>query len=260
MRVSLALLLSLVATFVVGQQPPPTEVVLVPTFGAAQAGELGSLWVSSFSARNTGSVPVYFAPLPLTCQGTCPVVTTYLPPMTTARPSNPGRTYPGGALFYVDKALAANVQYGLHIQDTSRQATDAGVEIPVVRERDARTSTIILNDVPLDNRFRQRLRVYDIDAQGTNTVRVTFYDATDNTGPLATASLQLPAPQPRQTTASPEEPGFAQLANWIDRFPQLQGHAVVRVEIDPVSTGLRFWAFVTVTNNDSQHVTVISPQ
>jgi hypothetical protein len=34
----------------------------------------------------------------------------------------------------------------------------------------------------------------------------------------------------------------------------------VRLEIEPVTDGLRLWGFVTVVNNETQHATVITPQ
>lgn len=34
----------------------------------------------------------------------------------------------------------------------------------------------------------------------------------------------------------------------------------VRVEVEPLGEGARFWAFVSVTNNETQHVTLITPQ
>jgi hypothetical protein len=33
----------------------------------------------------------------------------------------------------------------------------------------------------------------------------------------------------------------------------------VRVDVEAVSAGLRFWAFASVTNNATQHVTVVTP-
>src|SRR5260370_32300719 len=42
-------------------------------------------------------------------------------------------------------------------------------------------------------------------------------------------------------------------------LPELQGVDRVRIEITPATDGLRLWAFVSVTNNETQHVTVIAP-
>jgi hypothetical protein len=37
------------------------------------------------------------------------------------------------------------------------------------------------------------------------------------------------------------------------------GAESVRIEIQPSDQTLQFWAFVAVTNNASQHVTVVTP-
>jgi hypothetical protein len=39
----------------------------------------------------------------------------------------------------------------------------------------------------------------------------------------------------------------------------LAGENAVWVEVVPITTGLRIWAMVSVTNNDTQHVTLIAP-
>ena len=38
------------------------------------------------------------------------------------------------------------------------------------------------------------------------------------------------------------------------------GTETVRVRLEPVEPGMRYWAFATVTNNETQHVTTITPQ
>ena len=35
---------------------------------------------------------------------------------------------------------------------------------------------------------------------------------------------------------------------------------VMGVRVTPLTPGLRIWAFVSVTNNETQHVTTITPQ
>jgi hypothetical protein len=36
--------------------------------------------------------------------------------------------------------------------------------------------------------------------------------------------------------------------------------AAVRVEVTPLTAGSRYWAFVSATNNTTNHVTLITPQ
>jgi hypothetical protein len=240
---------------VAAQSVPDTEVVLAPVFGSAR-GEFGSIWSTSFLVRNDAERPAYFRPLPCVFEA-CPPGQ-LVPPHTSFEPPA-SRSYDGGALFYVEKATASLFSYDLHTRDTSRQSDDAGVQIPVVRERDVRTDTIVLPNVPLDALFRQRLRIYDIDAIDGHSVRVAFYGVS-GTEPVASVKVSLVAPVPRSSSAYPIEPGFAFVTNWTERFPTLRDLSAVRIEITPLSSGLRFWAFVTITNNTTQHVTIVSPQ
>lgn len=43
--------------------------------------------------------------------------------------------------------------------------------------------------------------------------------------------------------------------------PEIAGKGPLRVSISPLAPSIhaRFWSFISVTNNDTQHVTVISP-
>jgi hypothetical protein len=53
--------------------------------------------------------------------------------------------------------------------------------------------------------------------------------------------------------------GYASIGQFTDAFPQLNGLDKVRVEVTPLTEGLRFWTFVSITNNETQHVTTITP-
>jgi hypothetical protein len=51
------------------------------------------------------------------------------------------------------------------------------------------------------------------------------------------------------------------LSNLRAVYPQIGAARAVAIEVVPEHTaGGRFWGFAAITNNDTQHVTVISPQ
>jgi hypothetical protein len=64
-------------------------------------------------------------------------------------------------------------------------------------------------------------------------------------------------------TASSEvnvEPGYAEFPINRDVLSNLPAYSSnIVVEVEPVTPGLRFWAFVTVTDNETQHVLTITP-
>jgi hypothetical protein len=54
-------------------------------------------------------------------------------------------------------------------------------------------------------------------------------------------------------------PGYAEIG-FVASLPELRDSALVHIELAPLSPEQRIWAFVSVTNNETQHVTTISPQ
>jgi hypothetical protein len=56
------------------------------------------------------------------------------------------------------------------------------------------------------------------------------------------------------------EPAYAAYAGFeeILQTPGIHPPAL-RIEVEPLTPGSRFWAFVSITNNDTQRVTLVTP-
>jgi hypothetical protein len=54
-------------------------------------------------------------------------------------------------------------------------------------------------------------------------------------------------------------PALAEIGN-IEGLPELAGETTIWVEVAPIRPGLRIWALMSVTNNVTQQVTIITPQ
>jgi hypothetical protein len=54
-------------------------------------------------------------------------------------------------------------------------------------------------------------------------------------------------------------PGHARITDLVSAYPVLTGVERLRIEIEPLTPDVRFWAFVSTTNNETQHVTVTLP-
>lgn len=65
------------------------------------------------------------------------------------------------------------------------------------------------------------------------------------------------------TTSTPPQtghrfqPGFFEIQDLVPAGAQ---PASLRIEIDPQTSGSAFWGYVAITNNDSQQVTLVTPQ
>jgi hypothetical protein len=168
-----------------------------------------------------------------------------------------------GRLAFVQRDRAGALVYTNRLPD---------VDLPVVRERDLRTSTLSLSEVPVDARVRLMLRVYDPFQTPGAQVRVRFWSVwqTTNTGAAAFTSMppQLLAERTLTLKVRPPagdepstEPGYAQLAFDRTMFAELppSSNNTIAVDVEPLTEGLRFWAFITATNNETQRVVAIAP-
>jgi len=162
-----------------------------------------------------------------------------------------------GELIWLRRADAANARFNLRVRDLSRESQTWGTEVPVVRESQYRTAAITLLNVPLDPRFRVTLRAYDPDVHQHASFRFDFRDM--QAGALL-ASRTVGAVYKSPNTFFPRVAPCAQMGDLRGSVPEIANQQIVRVEVSPVDEATRFWAFASVTNNETQHVTLITPQ
>lgn len=153
---------------------------------------------------------------------------------------------PVGLVLFVPRGQ--DVRFGNVIRDVSREASQWGTEVPVARESDAR-SEIVLPNIPFDKRYRLQLRIYGLDGVG-------FPVSLAGGGLFRTIELQGPCTA-EQAPCNSNRPAYAS-ADLQQLLPALSKPATLR--ITSLDHAHKLWAFVTVTNNDTQQVTVISPQ
>jgi hypothetical protein len=223
-------------------------------------GASGSLWRTTFSIVNVGFEPAQLA-VPHACINCSSGALALRPNITYNTVPVEGRDGIPGALLFIDEDQAENVRFGVNVRDVSRQADNLGVEIPVARERDFRTDSITLLRIPRDQRYRYHLRLYSLNG---GQATVTAFEETET---LPGGELGFPDDVQLGTTTVTmvnnakqfrfAYPYFAQLTT----IPGLSGNSERSVRIDVVpAAGVSVWAFLTITNNITQDVTVVSPQ
>lgn len=238
--------------------------VLLPLYIAQPVhGAYGSLWSTQFVVHNASSDRQYLIqticdPSGLGCAGD----------ITTDEEINPGQTKTGlppryrvpqnpvaGALVLLlvtgaPPGDAGDLRYNLRVVDQSRGATAAGTEVPVVREAEFHTGTIHLLNVPTDQRFRLALRVFEMNLKEADfSIRV--FDQASN----ALLSEQRATTTTGGVLPQGFTPGFVELDNFVSAIA-----GPVRIEVDPITPGVAFWSYVSITNNDSQQITLVTPQ
>lgn len=220
----------------------PQERLLLPITTFEAPGAFGSLWSTELWMRNDTDQPVSIFPLNITDSFSAPH-RDLLVPLQTSRQG-------GGQFIYVDRV--DGLHFNLRVRDTTRAGVTFGTELPVVRDRDLLTEPLVLLPVPVDAAFRATLRIYDATFAGVVRARVRIF-AIESTTLLSEQEVQLETRE-----GLPFTPGYAQLA--LESILPTSSQGQVRIEIDPLSPGMKYWAFVSVTSNETQHVTTITPQ
>lgn len=191
-------------------------------------------------------------------------------------PQNPPSS--SGRLLYIEKGKADDVHMQFWLQtrpDGKADYESLWTSIPVVRERDFRTGTVVFPIVqspwvyldpteivghPLPQ-FRYLLRLYDVDNRGDVELRVRVEDLIALTPKLLSDEIVKLSTR-RGTDAS--QPYIAELP--IDPVCHpFSAHtpcagATMRITVEPVTTGVRYWAMLSLTNNFTQDVTLFWPQ
>ncbi|HMC23405.1 MAG TPA: hypothetical protein VKL19_16235 [Thermoanaerobaculia bacterium] len=232
-------------------------------------GALGSLWQSEFRLVNQSGITlepgidVFHLE---TREMTNPPLTpnqVVVPALAMPRLDS---DVPPTTLLYVRKELAPFLSPQLRIRDLSRQSETWGTEIPVVRESNLRWNFTLL-DIPMKDGFRQTLRLYITDYVGCCATRVTFLSPTGEELFKRDVFLQhangsigglVPAPYLREGSREfPLQPAYAQID--LGSIPELAGHDSIWIRAQSYGA-IHLWGFVSVTNDATQHVTMITPQ
>lgn len=251
-------------TFLEGPESAYERVLLPIYVKDTVPGSHGTRWATDLWIHNGGGEPVLLADVVCAPEVVCPPVI----PLTVAlQPGHslhnptqfftPGRTNPG-QLLYISKQGAQDVSLGLRVADTSRNSLNGGTELPVIREGEFLTRAAQLHGVPLDNRnFRILLRVYDV-TYSEALFAVQFFAADENaTTPIygTTLTAKTPRVPPFRGEAAYAELDITPLLNLRLAWPE-----VARIQIRPMTPGSRYWAMLSLTNNETQLVTLVTPQ
>lgn len=239
------------------------EQILLPIYlDEPVHGAFGSVWRTDFWLRNDSYETVALAPWPCPPGQLCPPVyplTKLLPGGESIHNLDPYFRPPGAnpsRILYVSKP---NVSTSLRVADISRAALNAGTDIPVIRGNAMRRGISQLFDVPLNANFRVLLRLYDV-AYTHGSFAVRLYDQAklgSGLAPVHVVTIPVSTSQTNdfRTEAAYGEFDVSNLLHLEKTWP-----AAVRIEIEPLFPGSRYWAFASITNNDSQLVTLSTPQ
>ena len=237
-------LLTLLAILVSGFRISAEERVLLPVHVDIQ-GAFGSRFATDLAIHNFSEVDAVvrgvdvFCPLS-GCVDPDPNLSG-IPAGRTVDDFSPAGS-PGRILLVPDNA---QLEYALRARDYSRDEFSAGVDIPVVPERAFISRPFsLLNVFSGDFQFRSHLRIYGL-AQTAVLVRFVRQSGGEV---LHEQIVELSTPD------SEFDPAFYE----ITQLP-LSGLTPYRIELSSLSPDQPIWAFVSMTNNITQEITLATP-
>lgn len=230
------------------------ERVLIPVAVKNLAGNFGSLWSTDIAVYNASNAQIHIEDC---IPEACSVPPTQNPPLGTGTTRYLNYQYlfdAPAAIVWVPKAEVGGLHFSARFRDILRQEQTFGSELPIVRESEIGTGPLHILDIPTDRRFRVNLRVYDLDARRNNNISVRVISMNGE------ESLSLSAPVAMHISEEQESElyGYAQVS--LDSLIATSRFPAVRIEVSASDPATRLWGFVSVTNNDTQQTTIVSPQ
>jgi hypothetical protein len=256
-------------TAVSAEDPITYTRFLVPLNVARAPGAYGSLWEVESWVHYAGDALAEIIPSPGICVITCPegLSRAFFEPGWSPLPVFDFVGVPtwaeSGVLYHVDSRYAQHITFASRIRDVSRAAETAGTDVPVIREDRLGPWPVQLLNVPIGVSSRNMLRIYALPEVADPEVDVRFYRNPEHSSFIDRSRILLRSQRVRLRTFPPHfgfllQPSFAQIGA-LESLPELSGERAVWIEVAPVTPGLRVWAFVSVTNNETHQVTIITP-
>ncbi|HEX9162377.1 MAG TPA: hypothetical protein VF980_11770 [Thermoanaerobaculia bacterium] len=184
-----------------------------------------------------------------------------------------------GRLLFLEKPLSNDVVVDAALFSRAGDDQRANeTRLPIVRERDFKSgrteilgvnSTYIYGPNACPNtatpQFRHALRVYDVDSRGDGAVIVRVFTDILGAGRAVTTPIrEFTLPLTSREGSDPSYPAYGEAT--IDEVcvpfscHTPCSNVPLRVEIEPVTPGIRYWAMVSATDNFTQQVSLAYQQ
>ncbi|HYH10143.1 MAG TPA: hypothetical protein VEK11_24055 [Thermoanaerobaculia bacterium] len=166
-----------------------------------------------------------------------------------------GFGFPRGIALLTPRAEAPYLGFAARVRDVSQDADSYGTALPVVREHQmVRRGAATLLDVPVDSRYRVKVRIYGFDDYEDD--RVTVRVVVDARAPRLTRN-EYTLDLRRDCVGSDcrVTPFYGELDLAISGTTGARANIFIDRRSSP---DLLLWAFASVTNNKTQQVTIIS--
>ena len=264
-RIILAAMFLLMSSNAYAQLPPIVDEdfvkVMVPVGKTRQTGAFDTIWRLDSWVFNSSEQRITIShgrPVcPIMCAGGRPSVPPRrLDPLELI--PNVGSITPNGFFVYFPRAHEKDLTFHVRMVLETQDGDVPSVEVPIVHERDFRTAPIVLIEVPNSAERRVMLRVYESTGGPRTVARIRVF-ASSGIEILSERVVSLS----RGTVGGDEFPMYSGVAQMplSDLIDLSTAPEQLRIEVTGESPeDLPIWAFASITENDTQHVTLITPQ
>ncbi|HEV7763888.1 MAG TPA: hypothetical protein VGQ76_02700 [Thermoanaerobaculia bacterium] len=238
--------------------------ILVPFPASETPGANGSLWKAEISGViESDTLPV------LDANGCGPLEDPCAPPPLNRLfdAADEYLVFPsdGPQFVYVGESDADKVTLATRVYDASKSSTTAGAFIPMARDEDFETAGFSLIAIPVAAQYRSMLRIYDATGADNRDVELTLYGDSENT-PFLRSQIRLRLVDGHATATTADLPLYPASAQ-VDLTTLIpSGYTAVRAAIRPTpidgapgAPAMQLWGFVSITNNETSHVTIVAP-
>jgi hypothetical protein len=219
------------------------------------AGAYGSRWTTEVWIHN-GTANTLRAIQRNLADPDCPFPEQPCPPNAVAGETRRAILYSHqadwGTVLLFTKDDAPHITLSARLLELSRRAQPNGINLPVVWEDQYLRKPVQLLSVPTADTSRVALRVYDPRLQRGSTVIVDFLAL--NGDIIASTTMS-----PGNNILSEPVPAFAGINDLVAAFPALRAYDRFDIRLTPATPGMEYWAFAAVTDRDTQHVLLITP-
>jgi hypothetical protein len=235
-----------------GGIPPAFERVLLPIFTPPVHGAFGSEFHTDLRIANRGTGMVSFYGLHPPCPfAVCDELPANVPFQVeggeTIGPADVKTSGNPGQFLWVKKDIGAALSMNLRVHDVTRDDLNFGTEIPIVNDSEWVNDRIVFLGVRNDDpRFRNTLRIY---GQFPFTALVKIGDREPVRVPLSETHSLFDVPY-AVFVDFPSSP-------FLERVT-IEAEQNLILPIVPIEVPM--WAMITVTNNETQAISTITPQ
>jgi len=163
---------------------------------------------------------------------------------------------------YLPKSQVDRLRMSLVVEASDRERLDerSFAELPIARESDFRDTKMNIVGVRMEPGFRQTLRIFGLDGNNYGIVMVSAFDLNTDELLYQEPHFLWPLSAEQSTDGRALRPSFTMECDLSQELPDYLDGRNVRIELEPLSEGTKYWAFVSITNNKTQQFYTITPR